>query len=84
MFRIFSSPEEGLASRAFEAGGINFAAMEHGLVLGGEVFSNNSHKVHWREKAGGDGEIRCSATDNAVDFAVRAFDGIKCDGTYDK
>jgi hypothetical protein len=34
------------------------------------------------EKAGGDGEVRCCAADDAVDFSVGTFDGVKCDGTY--
>jgi hypothetical protein len=37
-----------------------------------------------RKEAGSYGEIGSGAADDAVDLAIRAFDGVKCYGTYDK
>jgi len=36
------------------------------------------------EEAGVYGEIGSGSADDAVDFAIGAFDGVKCYGTYDE
>jgi hypothetical protein len=84
MLGVFASPEEAFAGGAFEAGGINFAPAEDGLVLFRKVVAYDADKIHMSKEAGGYGEIGRGAADDAVDFAVRAFNGVECDGTYDE
>ena len=58
--------------------------MKDGFVFCGEIVADDTDEIYVREKAGGNGEIRRSTANDAVNFSVRAFDGVECDGTYDK
>ena len=58
--------------------------MEDGFVFRGKIVADNTDEIYMGEKTRGNGEIRCSAADDAVDLSVRAFDGVECDGTYDE
>jgi hypothetical protein len=84
VLRIFSGPEETLASGAFEAGGVNFAVLENGSVCGREVVAYDAYQIYVGEKTGGYSEVCRGAADDAIDLSVGAFDGVKCYGTYDE
>ena len=84
MLGIFSGPEEGFADGALEASGIDFAAMEDGLVFGGKIFADDGDEVDMSEEAGGYCEISGGSADNPINFAIRAFDGVKCDRAYNE
>src|SRR5262249_25580204 len=81
---ILPCPEKALAGGALEAKRVNFAAAKDGFVFFAEVVAHDANRIAVREEAGGPGEVRGGAADDAVHLAVWAFDGIECDGTYDE
>jgi hypothetical protein len=58
--------------------------MKNGFILCGEVVANDSDQIHVSKETGGDREISRGATNDAIDLSIRAFNGVKCHGTYDE
>jgi hypothetical protein len=58
--------------------------MKNGFILCGEIVANDSDQIHVSKETGGDREISRRATNDAIDLSIRAFNGVKCHGTYDE
>src|SRR5215831_1838902 len=84
MLGIFTGPEKAFAGGALETERVDLTAAEDGFLFFGEVVTDDSDEIHMSEETGGNGEICGCAADDAVDLAVRAFDGVECYGTYDE
>ncbi len=76
---VACGPEEGFAGGAFEAGGVDLAAMEDGFVALGEIFADHANKIHRSKVAGGNGKIRGGSAQFAFGAAKGSFQGIESD-----
>ena len=85
VFDVGAVPAEGLGAAAFfEAGGVDVATFEEGVVLLGPVLADGADEADGGEEGGGVGEVDGGAADDVVALAEGGFDGVDADGAGDE
>ena len=82
VFDVAAGPVEALAGDVLDAGGVDAAGGEDGFVLGEEVVADYADYADFGEEAGGQGEVRGGAAEDALALAAGGFEGVEGYGTY--
>ena len=64
-------------------GEVDAARWQQFGVFVGEIVAHHGDDFRLRKKAGGERDVGAGAAQHAIDFSVRGFDSIVCDGAND-
>src|SRR5690349_9887611 len=77
IIEVFATPTKRLPFCVLNAPGIHAALLEDVLVLGSEVFANDSYDANIGEVTGREGEISSRAAENVICLPGRSSDVVK-------